>query len=154
MKLRGGAPLLPAQVHGARGLLDAGLYAGVNPRVVVSVRGEKRSTPTQRNTSAPFWGGAAGADGACWDVFCDDPTAVVHVVVHDVEGTGGYFVGQWITTVKHLVLAPTFNRHNECAVLRPRECGGGYGVRGWSETRLATISLSARRPKPFSRRSP
>ena len=87
-------------------------------------------------------------------MFCDDPTAVVHVVVHDVEGTGGYFVGQWITTVKHLVLAPTFNRHNEVAVLRPRECGGGYGVRGWSETRLATISLSPRRPKPFSRRSP
>ena len=93
-------------MHGARGLLDAGLYAGVNPRVVVSVRGEKRSTPTQRNTSAPFWGGAA-ADGACWDFFCDDPTSVVHVVVQDVEGTGGYFVGQWITTVKHLVLAPT-----------------------------------------------
>ena len=80
-----------------------------------------------------------GPDGACWDVFCDDPTAVVHVVVHDVEGTGGYFVGQWITTVKHLVLAPTSTGTTSA------RCSGGRvrrrGVRGWSPLRrLATIS--------------
>lgn len=122
--------MLEVTVVGVRGV--AGPDSILRTRV--TVRDAKVKTSAQKTN----------AGRAIWNhtmcLPCPDPSAVVHVTVHR-DASFGKVVGQWITTAKMLVLAPTnvFGRDLEHGSTQD----GHYYLGGWMKLRSKNFNALA-----------
>jgi hypothetical protein len=90
-----------------------------NSRVAIQIRQVSHRSTMIRKTSNPLWNYACSFD-------LKDPSAVIHVCVigEDLVG-GGRLLGQWVMTLKWLLVNPFFCHHNKLDVISP-----GH-VKGW-----------------------
>jgi Ca2+-dependent lipid-binding protein len=106
-KLRPGEPMpnqLQVRIVRARNLkaMDYNLFSSErtsDPYVRVKVRNEEYVTRTQYKTLNPMY-------DQTFELFCDDPSAVLHVSLFDEDVGSQDFLGQWYCTVKYLKDCP------------------------------------------------
>jgi len=103
--------VLEVQVVRARTLLAMDSNGMSDPYAVVSLRGQKHVTKTVLETLNPMW------NSEVYRFHITDPSAVLHVQLWDRDfGMQADYLGQWIITLKHLVIDPKHCRHTSIAV--------------------------------------
>ena len=147
-KLRRGAPMpnmLRVGVGSAVGLNGGSLNLltgerAIRPRVVLHVREHRLSTGTAARDTSPGAAPNAYSWGEELALPIDDPSAVLHVCVYDDTPGGESLLGQWVMTLKWLVIEPSWCEHSSLHV------AADGAVRGWfvlSDGASASASASA-----------
>ena len=147
-KLRRGAPMpnmLRVGVGSAVGLNGGSLNLltgerAIRPRVVLHVREHRLSTGTAARDTTPGAAPNAYSWGEELALPIDDPSAVLHVCVYDDTPGGESLLGQWVMTLKWLVIEPSWCEHSSLHV------AADGAVRGWfvlSDGASASASASA-----------
>ena len=132
-KLRRGAPMpnmLRVGVGSAVGLNGGSLNLltgerAIRPRVVLHVREHRLSTGTAARDTTPGAAPNAYSWGEELALPIDDPSAVLHVCVYDDTPGGESLLGQWVMTLKWLVIEPSWCEHSSLHV------AADGAVRGW-----------------------
>jgi len=106
---------------------DKNIFTGkrsADPKVVVKLRERQATTKTRYNTVKPMF-------NETFDFHVTDPSTVLHVSVLDEDLTNSEFIGQWIMTLKYIIVDPAYCYHLEEGYIVEKEDPNDVTIRGW-----------------------
>ncbi len=105
---------------------DRNIFTGKwssDPKIMIKLRDRSASTVTRYNTTKPMF-------NETFDFHVTDPSTVLHIVAVDEDLTKADFLGQWIMTLKYLIVDPTYCHRMETDFEVERE-ENGVTIKGW-----------------------
>ncbi|GBG30471.1 Protein C2-DOMAIN ABA-RELATED 1 [Hondaea fermentalgiana] len=95
--------------------------ASADPKVVVKIREHQAVTSTRYKTVKPMW-------QETFEFPVTDPSAVLHISVLDEDFAQADFLGQWVMTMKYLVVNPAYCWHESAGF---QIDNAEHSIRGW-----------------------
>jgi hypothetical protein len=105
---------------------DRNIFTGKrssDPKIMIKLRDRTVSTVTRYNTTKPMF-------NETFDFHVTDPSTVLHIVAADEDLTKADFLGQWIMTLKYLIVDPTYCHRVDHDFSVERE-ENGVTIKGW-----------------------